>query len=594
MNELPLYASRPLAFSFRYIKLRPVSHAIIFLAVVGAVSCSVSTQYGVKLLVDALSGTHRDSSVVWTAFGILVGLIVADNLFWRLASWVGSFTFVGVTGDLRRDLFRHVTGHAQGFFLSKSPAALTSRVTATSNAMFITENMFVWNVLPPCLAAIGSIVLISTVSTTMAFALSVIGGGGVVLLFALAGAGKPLHHNFADKAAAVDAEMADVVGNISLVKAFGGLAREHRRFDQTIETEMSARRASLYYLERIRSLHALITVALTFGILCWAIILWQHNAATTGEVILVCTLSMAVLHATRDLAIALVDITQHIARLSEALETLLVSHELRDAPTAQPLQRGGASVTFENVGFSYPSCPPVFKDLNLQIEAGQRVALVGRSGGGKSTLFALLQRLYDLDHGRIRIDGQDIVHVTQNSLRDAIAIVPQDVSLFQRSILENIRYGRPEAGDDEVRAAAVAARCTEFIEGLPNRFHSLAGDRGIRLSGGERQRIAIARAFLKNAPLLLLDEATSALDVQSEEAIREALGRLMRGRTVIAIAHRPSTIRSFDRIVVLDRGAIVQDGSPEDLLTSEGDYRSLVQAETNRVSPKRVPASAAE
>ncbi len=193
---------------------------------------------------------------------------------------------------------------------------------------------------------------------------------------------------------------------------------------------------------------------------------------------------------------------------------------------------------------------------------GERVGLVGPSGGGKSTVFALLQRFYDVQGGRILIDGQDIARVTQESLREAIAVVPQDISLFHRSVIENIRYGRPDATDDEVMEAAIAARC-DFIESLPEGMRTFVGERGVKLSGGQRQRIAIARAFLKDAPLLLLDEATSALDGESEEAIREALGRLMHGRTVIAIAHRLSTVRHFDRIVVLQLGEVVQDGPPE-------------------------------
>ena len=377
--------------------------------------------------------------------------------------------FVGVTGDLRRDLFEHVTGHAPSFFSNQSPAALTSRITATSNALFVTENMFIWNVLPPCVAAIGAIVYVWMINSAMALLLIAVGGSVVAALFKLAAAGTPLHHEFATKAAAVDGEMVDVVGNMALVKAFGGLSRERRRFDKTINAEMAARRASLFYLERIRSIHALTTIVLIFALLVWAITLWQRHAATTGDVILICTLGMSVLHATRDLAVALVDVTQHIARLSEALETLLVGHELRDAPTAKPLLRRGASITFEDVSFGYPGGGPVFSNLDLHIGAGQRVALVGRSGG-KSTVFALLQRFYDVRKGRILIDGQDIMHVTQHSLREAIAIVPQDVSLFHRTVLENIRYGRPDATDEEVRAAAIAARCGDFIEDLPNGF----------------------------------------------------------------------------------------------------------------------------
>jgi ATP-binding cassette, subfamily B, bacterial len=591
MQEHSVYAHRPLAFSIRFIALRPVWHAFIVAAVLGAVICSVSTQYGIKLLVDALSSAERNTEAVWTAFGILAALIAADNLLWRVAGWAASSTFVAVSGDLRRDLFQHVTGHAPSFFTNQSPAALTSRITATSNALFVTENMFIWNVLPPCVASIGALVYIGMVNLQMAMLLATVGGGVVAALFKLAAAGKPLHQEFASKAAAVDGEMVDVVGNIALVKAFGGLARERRRFEKTIDQEMAARRASLFYLERIRSLHAFTTIALIFALLVWAVTLWQRRLATTGDVILICTLGMSVLHATRDLAVALVDVTQHIARLSEALETLLVGHELRDAPTAKPLLRQGASIAFENVSFAYPRGGPVFSNLDLHIGAGERVALVGRSGGGKSTVFALLQRFYDVQKGRILIDGQDIIDVTQHSLREAIAIVPQDVSLFHRSILENIRYGRPDATDGEVRAAAFAARCGDFIEELPNGFDTLAGDRGFRLSGGQRQRIAMARAFLKDAPLLLLDEATSALDVESEEGIREALGRLMRGRTVIAIAHRLSTVRSFDRILVLDQGKIVQDGSPEQLSKCDGLYRMLVQVEMNRLNQTLVTAS---
>jgi ATP-binding cassette subfamily B protein len=293
---------------------------------------------------------------------------------------------------------------------------------------------------------------------------------------------------------------------------------------------------------------------------------------------------MSVLHATRDLAVALVDVTQHVARLSEALAMLLVPHELRDHPKAKPLIERGASVEFANVTFRYADGNPVFERLNLRLEPGQRVGLVGPSGGGKTTLFALLQRFYDLQDGQILIDGQDIARVTQESLRDAIAVVPQDISLFHRSVIENIRYGRPDASNQEVLDAATAARCGDFIAALPNGLETTVGERGVKLSGGQRQRIAIARAFLKDAPLLLLDEATSALDGDSEEAIREALGRLMQGRTVIAIAHRLSTLRHFDRVIVLQAGQVVQDGAPDQLVRHNGLYRNLVQREMSRLA----------
>src|SRR3954451_14779066 len=562
MDNLSGYVRHPFSFVLRYMRRRRAAHVIIVSAVVAGVSFSVGTQYGVKNLVVRLTAGSSRTNVVWLSFGFLMMLIAADNLLWRVASWTASFTFVGVTGDLRRDMFRHLTGHAPSYFSDRLPGMLTSRITATSNAVFTVENMFVWNVLPPCIATVSAILLIGTVSLAMSAGLIVIAGIMLMAMFPLAAAGKPLHDEFADKAAAVDGEMVDVISNLPLVRAFCGLSYEHDRFDATVERELDARGRSLRYLEKLRLLHAVVTIILTIALLAWAITLWQQGAASTGDVVLVCTLGLSILSATRDLAVALVDVTQHIARLTEAVATLLLPHELKDHPEAEPLVRSGAAVAFNNVSFHYPGGAQVFEKFSLRIQPGQRVGLVGHSGGGKSSLFALLQRFYDLQRGSVTIDGQDISRVTQQSLREAISVVPQDISLFHRSIMENIRYGRPNATDDEVLRAAIAARC-DFIENLPEGMDTMVGDRGIKVSGGQRQRLAIARAFLKDSPILLLDEATAALDSDSEEAIRQALDRLMNSRTVIAIAHRLSSLRAFDRIIVLQAGQVCEDGPPQ-------------------------------
>ncbi len=583
MDNLSGYAHRPFPFVLRYLRQRLASHVVILTAVIAAVACSVGTQYGVKYLVDSLSAGATRAGGVWLAFIFLMSLIAADNLLWRIASWTASFTFVGVTGDLRRDIFRHLTGHAPSYFSDRLPGMLTSRITATSNAVFTVENMFVWNVLPPCMATVSAIALIGTVSLPMAAGLIVIAGAMVIAMFRLAAAGRPLHDDFANKAAAVDGEMVDVINNMPLVRAFCGLGFEHDRFDATVNRELTARGRSLRYLEKLRIIHAGVTVILTIALLAWAIVLWQRGAATTGDVVLVCTLGLSILSATRDLAVALVDVTQHVARLTEAIATLLLPHELQDHPAAEPLVKAGAAIAFNNVSFRYPGGPKVFDRFSLRLQAGQRVGLVGQSGGGKSSLFVLLQRFYDVQQGNITVDGQDISRVTQQSLREAISVVPQDISLFQRTILENIRYGRPTATDDEVLRAAIAARC-DFVESLPEGLATMVGDRGVKLSGGQRQRIAIARAFLKDAPILLLDEATAALDSESEEAIREALGRLMRGRTVIAIAHRLATLRNFDRVVMLKAGKIIEDGPPDRLMQGQGPYRELVNQEMSRLA----------
>ena len=584
MEELCKYADRPFAFVGRYLKRRWLPHLVILLSVLGAVGFSVSTDYALKGVVDAL-GKGPQAGHVWGALAVLIVFIAADNFLWRVAALVGAFTFVGVTGDIRRDLFRHMTGHSPSFFADRQPGTLASRITATSNAIFTVENMATFNVLPPCIAATLSIVYIGTVSLTMAGILAGIFLAVVVLMFKMASAGKPLHHDYASKAASVDGEMVDLVGNMNLVRAFSAFKREFTRFDGTIGTEMGSRRSSLIYLEKLRITHAVLTVITILGLLYFSIKMWEAGQATTGQVVLVCTLGIRILAATRDLAVALVDATQHTARLSEALHTLLQPHDLVDHPEAVPLKgETGAEMTFDHVAFKYPDGRTVFSDFNLTIPPGQSVGLVGKSGGGKSTLFSLIQRFYEVQGGKILINGHDINLVTQESLREAITVVPQDVSMFHRTLLENIRYGRPEASDEDVRKAAAAAHCTDFIEALPEGFATVVGDRGVKLSGGQRQRIAIARAILKDSPILLLDEATSALDSESEEAIRAALANLMKGRTVIAIAHRLSTLKDFDRIVVLEDGRISQDGSPEMLTRKEGFYRELMKKESMSVS----------
>src|SRR3954468_22287295 len=277
MDHLSGYARRPFAFVLRYLRRRLASHLIILSAVVGAVACSVGTQYGVKSLVDSLSaGPHGDGKV-WAAFALLMMLIATDNVLWRVASWIASFTFVSVTGDLRRDIFRHLTGHSPSYFGDRLPGMLSSRITATSNAVFTVENMFVWNVLPPCLATVAAICLIGTVSGPMAVGLLLIAAMMVLAMFRLAAAGKPLHDDFADKAAMVDGEMVDVISNMPLVRAFCGLRHEHDRFDATVNKELDARGRSLRYLEKLRILHATVTIVLTVALMAWAISLWQKG-----------------------------------------------------------------------------------------------------------------------------------------------------------------------------------------------------------------------------------------------------------------------------------------------------------------------------
>ncbi|MFT8861731.1 MAG: ABC transporter ATP-binding protein [Acetobacter fabarum] len=578
-EALPAYAGRPVSFLLRYMRARPVGHALVFGAVGGAISCIVLSSYGIRHLVDLMTSHSGAAAVsgVWAAVGVLIGLIVADNICWRIAGWFAARTFVAVTGDIRQDLFRFLTGHSPAYFADRMPASLAARIATAGNVSFTIENMLAWNVLPPSLNVLLSVVLMLSVSLTMGGATVLLAGGLCLIMFRLALKGRRLHGHYAVAAAGLEGETLDVMGNIALVRAFGMRNRERQRFNALTEREMGERLKSLRYMEQLRMIHAGMTAVLTTGLLVWAVLLWQWQQASVGQVVMVITLGFAILHGTRDLALALVETIQHNARLSEVLSSLLVPHDMPDPQVAADLPspvRG--DVRFGDVTFAYPGGEPVLAHFNLHIAAGSRVGLVGRSGSGKSTVLALLQRMRFVQSGSILIDGQDIRELTDDALRACLSVVPQDVSLLHRSVMENIRYGRPDASDEAVRAAAAAAGCATFIDALSEGFETIVGDRGVKLSGGQRQRIAIARAFLRNAPILILDEATSALDTESEEHVQRALDRLMVGRTVIAVAHRLSTLRNFDRIVVMQDGRIAEDGSPAQLEQQNGLYSQFL------------------
>jgi ATP-binding cassette, subfamily B, bacterial len=588
---LSRYASKG-AFRFlgRYVRRRFFSHFIVIAAVLAAVLCSVGSQYAVKHLVDVLSTHLPPPPVLWGAVAILLGLVAGDNILWRVAGWASTHAFVAVGGDIRMDLFDHLSGQGTRYFVEQFPGALAGRITAAANAAWLIESSLTWNTIPPGVAVIASILVLGTINWHLtAVLLAVVSVLGALIAW-WASRGRELHQNFAGQAAHVSGDLTDVVSNIGLVRAFGATQREQQRLSAKIENEMEAQRQSLRSLERLRQFHALSVFFVTAGVLVWSVELWRRGQISTGDVVLTTTLGFTVLHASRDFAMAMVDMIQQVAKLREAVQVLGLPHEMQDASDAQALVVTEGSITFRDLSFAYPSGQTVLKNFTLHVPGGQKIGLVGRSGAGKSTIVALLQRLYDPDAGEVLIDGQVIAHVTQASLRSSIAVVQQDISLFHRSLLENLRYGRPDASDEEVYRAVEAARCTEFIHRLPDGYDTMVGERGMKLSGGQRQRLAIARAFLMNAPIVLLDEATSALDTESEQSIQEALARLFRGRTVIAIAHRLSTLDAFDRIVVMDRGRIVEDGAPRRLLQMKGGiYSRMYGRQLRKAEVEQVP-----
>lgn len=568
----------PVRFLLHYMRRRPLQFGGLFLLILGAAGCAVAVQWGMKLLVDAMAATDRATADVWTPLTLFLGLILAENVLWRAGGWLGCRAVVASGIDIRLDLFRHLSGHSLRYFSQNMAGALGGRITATAGAIGSVLGTLTWSIMPPVIDFIGAVIVLTTVDGRMGLAL--------VLFVAITGLsvlwygsrGRGLHRLYAEEGARVGGELVDVVSNIWTVKAFSARQREHARLNQALGIEGRAQVRSWMHLEKTRVLHDLCLTVLAGAMLVWVVSLWQRGSVTPGDVVMVSALTFRILHGSRDLAFALVGITQQLGAVADTLRIIARPHDVPDRPDARPpaaAPRG--EVRLERVTFAHAGRTSLFRDLDLHIPAGQRLGVVGASGAGKSTLLTLIQRLEDVQGGRVLIDGEPVTGLSQDGLRYRIAVVPQDVSLFHRSVLENIRYGRPDAPDADVHAAARAARCDDFVRSLPQGYDTLVGERGILLSGGQRQRIGIARAFLKDAPVLILDEATSALDTASEIEIQQALDGLMQGRTVVSVAHRLSTVAGFDRIIVLADGHIVEDGSPGDLIRRGGPFARMWQ-----------------
>ncbi|MPS48002.1 ABC transporter ATP-binding protein [Methylobacillus sp.] len=575
--------NRAIPFLFHYVRIRPWLFGSVFLVIIIAASCAVGVQYAMKMLIDAMDGHEpRVTANVWMPLAVFLALITLENIMWRIGGVQGSRAIVASGVDLRLDLFVHLTGHSMRYFNQHFSGSLGNRVTATAAATGELFGTIFWRILPPITDFLGAVLVLTTIRWPMGIGLvlSVLLVAGVLILFGVRG--RKIHYDYAQRASSASGEMVDVVSNVWTVKAFAASLREKRRLAKELNKEASAHRRSWMHIEMARVIHDLCLVITAGIMLYWAIMLWRSNTISTGDVVIVSALTFRILHGSRDLALALVGTAQQFGVINETLRVIASPHTVQDPDRPAQLQVERGIIKLDNISYAYPNGNKVFEGLSLEIKAGERVGLVGASGSGKSTLISLIQRLDDVKKGRILIDGQPIDMVSQDSLRERIAVVPQDIALFNRSVFENIRYGRPDAKAMEVYAAARNAYCDEFIRALPKGYHTVVGERGVSLSGGQRQRLGIARAFLKDAPILILDEATSALDTQSEKEIQAALADLMRGRTVLAIAHRLSTLASFDRIIVLENGKIIEDGHPEALRNQGGVFAQMwkLQAES--------------
>jgi ATP-binding cassette subfamily B protein len=584
----------PYRFVLHYIVGRPWQFGALLLAVVGAAGCAVAVQYVMKLLVDGMAGPREASAAVWSALVLFVAFIAGESIMWRITGWLACRTTLSVGVNMRLDLFSYLNGQPMRYFADNLAGSLGQRLTATAGNFGALTNTVVWRILPPCIEFIGALIIFLTVDWRMMLVLAVFVTAVTSGLIWFGERGRPLHRTYAGHAGVVAGDLVDVITNMWAVKSFSARTREAERLARGFREEALAQRRSWLYLEKARALHDVTLWGMAGGMLSWAVYLWSRGDITPGDVVVVSTLTFRILNSSRDLALSLVETAQYVGYIEDTLRVIAQPQSVVDAPNAKPLVARGGSVEFRNVSFSYGDArSDTVHELNLRIPAGQKVGIVGPSGAGKSTLIHLLQRLYDVQSGEVLIDGQRLTEIGQDSLRAALAVVPQEITLFHRTLMENIRFARPDATDEEVYEAARAACCDTFIRATPEGYDTLVGERGMKLSGGQRQRIGIARAFLKDAPIIILDEATSALDTESEMKIQRSLVRLMRGRTVIAVAHRLSTLTSFDRIIVVKGGQIVEDGTAMELRQRGGLFDTMWRLQAEGLSMDEVAENVA-
>lgn len=524
---------------------------------------------------------------VWEVFGPYVALFVGANVAGQVCSKLQDYTCarleIRASYELARRSFDVLSNQSMTFHTNRFGGSLVSATQKYVGAYATLMDTFTYSLLPGVATVAMTIALLAPLVPAYVVLLAAVLAIYVVVVLKLYR--KILPINAAASAAQnhLSGELSDSITNIMAVKTAGREAYEQevfRRASEDVRQADSARMRRTVRTGAVTSTLIVLMMALT------AVFIAGGNAwlgISGGTLVMMFTYTNTLAMRFNMLSAMFQQINRALGDahdLTVALdEPLLVA----DDPNAPELRVTAGRIDFEGVGFRYADADEqdrVFDDFTLEIPAGQRVGLVGRSGSGKSTLTTLLLRLEDLTRGRIVIDGQDIAHVTQTSLRRQIAYVAQEPMLFHRSIRENIAYGRPDASDAEVERAAREANAWEFIERLPDGLDTEVGERGVKLSGGQRQRVAIARAILMDAPILVLDEATSALDSESERLIQDALENLMRGRTAIVVAHRLSTVASLDRIVVLSHGAIAEDGTHEELVAAGGEYASLWSRQT--------------
>lgn len=552
---------------------------LVIFTIIGSSVLGVIIPLYFKKFFDLLSDSGDKNSLYSSliqALLMIAGLEIGKWTLQRISIYFSTKFQTTVVAKLAETCFGALHKHSFSYFNNNFVGAIVKRFNWFTRAFESVLDKIIWTIIP-LLVNVSLVIFILTGRNPL---ISIFVGTWLVIFLLINWTFTKYKFKFDLKRTEAESKvsgiLADTITNQSNVKLFTGYERESQNFSSALNNERLLRVKSWNLNSLFDGIQGFLAIVLEIGIFYVAIGLWRENKITLGDFVLIQTYIMMIFYEIWNFGRIIRYLITDLTEAEEMTKLLTTPVEIRDVPEATDLYITKGEIQFENVEFNYHETRKIISGLNLNIKSGEKIALVGHSGAGKTTLIKLLLRMHEVSGGKILIDGQKINKIKQNSLWSNISLVPQDPILFHRSLMENIRYGKPDASDEEVINAAKSAHCHEFILELPDKYETHVGERGVKLSGGERQRVAIARAILRNAPILILDEATSSLDSESEMYIQDALNILMDNKTVIVIAHRLSTIMKMDRIIVLDHGIIIEEGSHYQLLKrGNGIYKQL-------------------
>ncbi|MDR2093503.1 MAG: ABC transporter ATP-binding protein/permease [Azoarcus sp.] len=578
-SRAPALPASPLGFVLHFVHERLAWYLSIFALESCHATCGILLPYAITDIIRRVTqlggATDGWAEALRLPLVCFAALALGEVVLGRSAGMLHMYFGPAQRQSVTRALYAYLQQHSHRYLSDNFAGALAHRIAETSLAV----NQVMWAIIfdfwPVAIVFGVSITLLFQPHEQLAFLVLGWAIGFVFLSWWLAMRCRPYAVESAAARSVTTGKLVDSVTNLFSARLFARFGFERDHLDEQLAVELKAVRRAMWYQERVKWFQFCAAAVLKLGILWYALDLWGQGQIGVAEFVLATSLSLHIINETRNLSRRFLDFFEFIGNIHNGVQVLIRPHEVVDVPDARPAVIRRGEIEFANVHFGYGDGQRIFNDLSLRIPAGQRIGLVGFSGSGKSSFVNLLLRLYDPQRGRILIDDQDIRLMLQESLHAQVGLIPQDPSLFHRSLLENIRYGRMEASDEEVVEASRKAHAHEFISQMSEGYQSMVGERGVKLSGGQRQRIAIARVILKNAPVLILDEATASLDSVTEKAIQETMDEVMRGKTVIVIAHRLSTIAHLDRILVFDHGRIVEDGNHSTLLALGGTYHRL-------------------